>query len=118
MNRMKLLFAMLVLIGFVACGDDEDLVTMTCETDGLTYNSVVADILNTSRATSSCHASNTNTTFPMGDYTEAFAAVGEGRIIGAINHESGFSQMPKGGTKLDDCTIDKLTSWINDGAPE
>ncbi len=118
MNKMKLLFAMLMLVGFIACSDDEDPTPMTCETDALTYNNAIADILNTSCATSSCHDSNTTTTFSMANYTDALAAVGDGKIVGAINHESGFTQMPKDGTKLDDCTIDKLTSWINDGAPE
>lgn len=113
---------MMMLVGFIACSDDEDdpviPPTPTCETTGLTYTNEIADILNTSCAVSGCHASNTTTTFPMGDYAETSVAVGFGRIIGSINHESGFSAMPRGGSKLDDCTIDKVTAWINDGAPE
>jgi len=119
MNKLKLLFAMLLLVGFIACGDDEEPMTgVTCETADLTYTNGIADIINGSCATSGCHASNTMTTFPMGNYDEALAAVGFGRIIGSINHEANFSPMPRNGAKLDDCTIDKVTAWINDGAPE
>lgn len=58
------------------------------------------------------------TTFPMSNFEETSAAVGLGRIKGAINQEPNFSPMPQGGDKLEDCTIDKISAWIDDGAPE
>jgi len=54
----------------------------------------------------------------MSDFASTSIAVGFNRIIGAINHDDGFSPMPKGGSKVSDCDIDKMTQWINDGAPE
>ena len=50
-------------------------------------------------------------------FDAAKQAVSFGRIIGSINHENGFSQMPSGGDKLDQCTIDKITNWVENGAP-
>lgn len=43
--------------------------------------------------------------------------VDNGRLIGAITHASGFSPMPQGGSKLSDCNISKIRSWVTNGAP-
>ena len=123
MNKFKLLFALLLLVGFIACGDDDedpmvDPMEETCETDNLTYTNGIADIVNGSCAVAGCHVAGTAAPFAMSNYDETFAAVGFGRILGTINHEEGFSPMPPSGVKLDDCTIEKLTVWINAGAPE
>jgi len=121
MSRIKLFSLALLLVSFIACSDDEEMMvsgTPLCEVDGLTYTNAISSIINTSCALSGCHASNTTATFPMGNYDETFAAVGFGRIIGAINHEPGFAPMPRNASQLDDCTIDRITAWINDGAPE
>lgn len=122
---MKIQFLFLFVIAglFVtACNKDDDdtPVTTECDTTGITYTNGAAAIINASCATAGCHNTGTMSTFAMGNYTEAFAAVGFGRIIGAINHQAGFLPMPypEGTAKLDQCDIDKLTAWINAGALE
>lgn len=40
------------------------------------------------------------------------------RIIGAINHEDGFQAMPRGGDKLDPCSINVFEAWAHAGAPD
>lgn len=118
-------FAFAVLLGSTAlfimsCGKDEDPMEPgdTCESADLTYTNFAGAFLNSNCATSGCHGEGTVTTFEMHNYATAFSAVGFNRIIGAINHDTGFSPMPKGGTKLSDCNIEKMTTWIQDGAPE
>ena len=100
-----------------ACKDDDSDV---CETSGLTYNNDIAAIINNNCVNAGCHDSNAaaNATFPMTDFAETEIAVGFDRIVGAINHTTGFSPMPRGGDMLDQCVIDKITQWIADGAPE
>jgi hypothetical protein len=44
------------------------------------------------------------------------SAASSGRLIPAIDHSGPF-KMPFGKAKLDDCTIDKIKSWINSGMP-
>lgn len=39
-----------------------------------------------------------------------------GRLLGAIDHQQGYTPMPYNQPKLDECTIAKIRSWINDGA--
>jgi len=118
-TNMLFFFSLLALL-FIACNDDPDPPVNECETTDLTYTADIATILNTSCATAGCHEMGSTTTFEMHDFAAATAAVGFGRIIGAINHDTDFSPMPypEGTAKLDDCKINQITAWINDGAPE
>lgn len=48
---------------------------------------------------------------------DAIASVANtGRLLGAIQHQSGFSAMPPS-SKLDDCKIAIIKKWISDGTP-
>ena len=40
-----------------------------------------------------------------------------GSLLGSIKHESTYRAMPDKQPKLDKCTIDKISAWISDGAP-
>ena len=117
MKKYLTLLLCVGLVTFYSCGDDD---METCETSNLTYTNDIAPIINASCGSAACHGSDTMTSFPMGNYEEASFAVTFGRIVGAINHEEGFLPMPypEGAAKLDQCNIDKITAWINDGAPE
>jgi len=39
-----------------------------------------------------------------------------GRVFGAVNHLSGYSNMPNGRPKLPQCELDKINKWIREGA--
>jgi hypothetical protein len=45
-------------------------------------------------------------------------AVNSGRLWGALNHQTGFSPMPKDAPKLSDCDLSKIRIWIDDGTPD
>lgn len=120
MNKLK--FALITCIGMVlitSC-DPEDPVTTICDTADMTYTDDVKSIFDESCAFSGCHDDNATMTIgSLSTYDNAVAFVGFGRILGAINRDEGFSDMPAGGaSKLDDCTIDKITNWVNNGTPE
>ena len=123
MKLNYLLFALVFGLFATACNSDDEAepeTPATCETTGLTYTNDIAAIINGSCAVAGCHNTGTTSTFPMGTFAETSVAVGFGRIIGSINHEMDFLPMPypEGAEKLEQCTIDKITAWINDGAPE
>ena len=107
---------------FIACGDDdEEPMTNECETVDLTYTSTTASIFNKSCALSGCHTdASLAGGFSLDDYDAVFIAVGFGRIEGAINHQDGFLPMPypAGSSMLEQCSIDQISAWIADGAPE
>ena len=50
-------------------------------------------------------------------YDRVKVHIDNGRLVGAITYSPGFSPMPQGKPKLLDCDIEKIQSWVNDGAP-
>jgi len=39
-----------------------------------------------------------------------------GRLLGSISHSSGFAPMPPGASKLNDCEMTAVSTWIQEGA--
>ena len=109
-------FMFLLVLLAVACSKDDD---DTCDTTDITYSNTVADIFDTSCATSGCHVygNEANAVFSLQGYANSKAAADLGGIVAAISHESYFP-MPKGADKLGQCEIDKISAWVAAGAPE
>jgi hypothetical protein len=64
----------------------------------------------------SCHTGS----FPsgsqiMGTYSADKAMGQNGKLYGTINHSAGFSPMPKGMAKLNNCQIAVIKKWIDTG---
>jgi hypothetical protein len=87
----------------------------TCDTATVTYAASIKPIIDSKCATGGCHDA---ATMGGGYNMTAYDGVknSSARLIGAINWESGHSAMPKGMNKLDDCSIAKITKWVNEGA--
>ena len=49
------------------------------------------------------------------DYDTTLAA--NGKLIGAITHETGLTPMPQNAAKLSDCDIAKFKNWVANGYP-
>lgn len=66
-----------------------------------------------------CHSNSAATASGGGiklqDYADVKTNSDNGKLMGSINHSSGFSAMPKGGGKLTDCEILKVQTWITRG---
>ena len=90
-----------------------------CDTANLSFSATVAPIFNTNcAAAAGCHKTGSNTGgYILDGYEGAKQAANSGRLIGAINWLPGHSQMPKGGSKLSDCDILKIETWVNRGTP-
>lgn len=50
------------------------------------------------------------------NYTHVKQLADNGKLYGAINHEQGFSVMPPSGTKLPECDIETIKTWIDEGS--
>jgi hypothetical protein len=85
-----------------------------CDTTDMSYTTDIIPMLNLQGCTG-CHGSSATTKLDTYDNTKI--SVDNGSLIGSINHESGFRAMPDSRPKLDQCTIDKIASWIANGAP-
>ena len=88
-----------------------------CVTTGMSYQADIKPIID-----SQCNACHNGASRLGGISLETHADVSQyasnGRLIGVIRHDSGYSPMPKNGAKLPDCAIAKIEAWIADGFPD
>lgn len=88
-----------------------------CDTVGISFLTDVLPVFSTS-CQKNCH----NPTDMAGGislttYSEIAQEVKYGEVLLRINHNPQYSPMPPGGTKLDQCSLDKISAWINAGYP-
>ncbi|MFK7969003.1 MAG: c-type cytochrome domain-containing protein [Bacteroidia bacterium] len=101
---------------------EEGAKNLTCDTTGtggcdlvdVSYDQFVKPLLTANCV--GCH----NSSSPSGGIAlNTIAAVrsaqANNQFYGSIAHLTGFSRMPQNGAKLDQCEIDKVKSWIDDG---
>jgi hypothetical protein len=87
----------------------------SCDTVNMKYTSNVLPII--SSKCYGCHGNGAiNGGVELDSYSKLLVQVNNGKLIGVISHAPGFKQMPQGGTKLSDCDINKIKSWISRGA--
>ncbi len=109
------------LVGMNSCFYDKaDLIypqPTTCDTAAVTYSGTVATILNSN--CNGCHggAAAAGAGIKLDTYAGVSTWVTNGRLLNSMLHNGQASPMPKGGSKLDACTINKVSSWITKGAP-
>ena len=93
-------------------------VNTQCNPVGSSYVQNVVPILNYN--CNGCHS--TESAASMGDniilddYNILQTYVNNGRLMGSINHSSGYEAMPKSAAKLSTCDILALQTWIDNGA--
>ena len=110
----------LFLVGMSSCFYDKaDLIypqAATCDTAAVTYSGTVATILNSN--CNGCHggAAAAGAGIKLDTYAGVSTWVTNGRLLNSMLHNGQASPMPKGGSKLDACTINKVSSWITKGA--
>jgi len=89
-----------------------------CDSTNVTYSGQVSVIISTNCL--ACHSSSVYTTTGGGinldGYNNLITYVNNGRLQGTINHETGYSPMPKNGGKLNNCNITVIETWINSGS--
>ncbi|MFB1004149.1 MAG: hypothetical protein QMC70_08440 [Bacteroidia bacterium] len=128
MKHIKLFSVALIMsiaIIFTSCSDDTDpapvdpIVVDTTDTTATkaSYTTDVKPIFDGSCAFVGCHNVGSGVG-SLATYMDAKAYGEGGRLIGAIQHESGFSPMPKNGAKLADDKIASIEKWIADGYEE
>jgi hypothetical protein len=127
MKRLLMLACLPVFIG--SCYNDKGdklypaLPTNTCDTSVITYTKDIQPIINASCAISGgCHNAAGNATTGGLDYTVFSILQAQATpdlIIADINHTptKGHNSMPLNLPKLPQCDINKMTRWVNEGAP-
>jgi len=88
----------------------------SCDTANMKYQTNIVPILQANCY--SCHGTATNSGsngIILEGYANLKIKAESGILIGVITHAPGFPAMPMNGTKLSDCNINKIRSWINNG---
>jgi len=90
-----------------------------CDTSKYTYAAAIAPLLQF--YCYSCHASGAAASSGGGivldNYTSLLVQVQNGKLLGDLQHLSGYNAMPQIGSKLEDCQITQVSNWIKAGAP-
>ena len=109
----------LIIIGMLSCSydsEDELYGTSACSTTNISYAGDVLPLLVDNCYV--CHdAQNNFGNVTLEGYNNTKIYIDNERLIGAITHSPGFAQMPNGQPKLLICQIEKIQSWVADGAP-
>jgi len=86
-----------------------------CDTMNVTFSKNVLPIIQ--KNCQGCHSgSNPSSGILLTNYNEISVRVSSGELFGAISHQIGYAPMPNGQPKLNQCLIDQIEIWINNGA--
>ncbi len=89
-----------------------------CDTTKFTYTGAIAPMMKS--YCNSCHATAAASASGGGIILDTYTGIQtqalNGKLMGTMQHTSGFSAMPKGGAKLSDCKITQVRRWIAAGA--
>ncbi len=85
-----------------------------CDSINVTYSQTIKPIL--SSYCQGCHSgSSPSGGISITNYSQTKSLAGNGKLMGTIEHQAGYSPMPKNASKLSDCNIKQLNKWISDG---
>ncbi len=97
---------------------DNSCADTSCNTTNVSYSQTVVPTLST--YCNGCHGASSYQSNGAGinlsSYDKVKIYVNNGKLVGSIEHNSSFSAMPKGGSKLSNCKIDQIKSWVSAGA--
>lgn len=87
-----------------------------CDTSAVKYSTTVLPVLTSSCV--SCHGGSAPSAgISLDNYAGVKMQVDNGRLWGAVSHSPSYSPMPKNGSKLNTCSLQKIRKWIDAGAP-
>jgi hypothetical protein len=122
-NKMTKWIVVLIIlsgmISFTGCyyDDEETLYPQVagCDTTNVTYSATISAIMSTN--CNSCHSGSApQAGIKTDNYTDMKTIADNEKLWGSVNHETGYSPMPKDRPKLSDCDLSKIRIWIEGGA--
>ena len=107
----------LVVIASCYYDNEEELYPQqACDSENVSMLNTLVPILD--RSCYRCHSAAVNSgNVTLEGYDELVKYANNGRLLGAMRHESGFKAMPQDAPQLSDCDIAKFEHWIAAGVP-
>jgi hypothetical protein len=120
MKKVKLIIALVITAALAGCYNHKADVLYPnpggCDTKNVSFSADILPVL-LDNCANGCHDHATQQYGLDVTNYEGFIARPLDRTLAALKHENGYSPMPKGLPKLDDCSIKKIEAWMNAGAP-
>jgi len=117
--KFKLITILIIATLAASCTwkNEEDLFAgVACELENVSFQQDIKPILASHCLV--CHSSAANLgNVSLQDYEDVKVYGENGRLLGSIRHDIGYSPMPQGGSKLNSCSIDKIQAWILNDMP-
>jgi len=118
-------FVAVLSIGLFSCYNDQydklypaPVTPVVCDTTTVSFAHDITPIFQANCETPGCHEAGATTSgLDLTTYTGASSTLSRRNILGDITFSSGSTGMPKGGSKIPDCDINKNTKWANEGFP-
>jgi len=89
-----------------------------CDTVGVSFSTDVYPILDLHCLGCHSYPALSGGGIPLGSYADVATYAGNGRLLGSIQHQAGFSAMPQGSAMLSDCKIATIRNWITEGTQD
>lgn len=87
-----------------------------CDTTNMSFANDIFPILQTKCV--GCHSGgNPGGGINLSNFAGISAVAANGRLLGSIQRQVGYSAMPKGGTPMPPCEVSKIAAWVQAGAP-
>ncbi|RMF31300.1 MAG: hypothetical protein D6765_01995 [Bacteroidetes bacterium] len=113
----RLFLLLLLLSGCYYDVEEELYPSLECQVENVTYTGTILPLIRDNCYT--CHDKTSNFgNVTLEGYDNLKIYVDNGRLLGAIKHEPGFSPMPQNRAPLLECEIQKIEEWIRQGAPD
>lgn len=87
-----------------------------CDTTAVTWSKTIQPLL--AANCQGCHSGGAPAGgIPLTNYTQVKAIAANGKLTGSVSYAPGFVGMPQG-TRLSDCNVQLIKTWVNAGAPQ
>ena len=101
---------------WIAQGAKNNYCSSVCDSTKFTYSADISKIMTVNCV--SCHQSGgTAQNLLLGNHADLKVYALNGRLMGALKHQSGYLPMPNSTNFLSDCELKKIQKWIDNGAP-
>jgi hypothetical protein len=87
----------------------------SCDTNNVTFSGTIFPLIQNNCL--GCHSGfSPSGQIDLSNHQNIAAISATGRLFGAINHDAGYTPMPRGGNKLPECQIAQMRIWIENGS--
>jgi hypothetical protein len=116
-NKFSIFIFLCFVLAVISC-KKESIDSYDCTAVTPTYTANIKGIFDNNCATAGCHSGdNPEKGIDLSTYSGSRANAND-KLIGAIEHKSGYSAMPEKAAKLDDNSIRLIYCWVKSGAPQ